>query len=74
MPPFTGEGANLAMLDGAELGTALAARPGDTEGALAAYERALFPRGAQYAAEAGAVLDLCFRPDAPHGLLAQLPG
>ncbi|MFB4193794.1 FAD-dependent oxidoreductase [Streptomyces carpaticus] len=73
MPPFTGEGANLAMLDGAELGTALAARPGDTEGALAAYERALFPRGAQYAAEAGAVLDLCFRHDAPHGLLAQLP-
>ncbi|MFD7510770.1 FAD-dependent oxidoreductase [Streptomyces sp. NPDC059853] len=74
MPPFTGEGANLAMLDGAELGMALAARPGDPEGALAAYERALFPRSSAYAAEAGAVLDLCFRHDAPHGLLAQLPG
>ncbi|MGW3296455.1 FAD-dependent oxidoreductase [Streptomyces xiamenensis] len=73
MPPVTGEGGNLAMLDGAELGTALAARPGDTEGALAAYEQALFPRAAAYAAEAGAVLDLCFGHDAPHGLLARLP-
>ncbi|WP_432052395.1 FAD-dependent oxidoreductase [Streptomyces xiamenensis] len=73
MPPFTGEGGNLAMLDGAELGTALAARPGDTEGALAAYERAMFPRAAAYAAEAEAVLDLCFGHDAPHGLLARLP-
>ncbi|MFK8906579.1 FAD-dependent oxidoreductase [Streptomyces sp. YS-3] len=44
-----GEGANLAMLDGAELATALAARPGDIETALAAYEHALFPRSAEAA-------------------------
>ena len=69
MSPFAGEGANLAMQDGAELAAALIAHPHDTEAALAAYESDLFPRAEQSAAESAANLDLCFAPDAPTGLL-----
>ncbi|BCJ39698.1 oxidoreductase [Actinoplanes ianthinogenes] len=71
MSPFAGEGANLAMLDGAELGQAIAAHPGDVEGALMAYEKALFPRSAEAAREAARNLDLCFDERAPQSLLDQ---
>ncbi|ALO91523.1 Oxidoreductase [Streptomyces hygroscopicus subsp. limoneus] len=64
-----GEGANLAMYDGAELGRALAAHPGDTEAALAEYEQAMFPRGAEAAAEGAQLHELLFGADTPHGLL-----
>ncbi|MEV6833263.1 FAD-dependent monooxygenase [Streptomyces sp. NPDC051133] len=69
MSPFAGEGANLALLDGAELGLALAAHPGDTEAALAAYEAALFPRAQASAAESVRGAALLFGADAPEGLV-----
>ncbi|MDC0769914.1 FAD-dependent oxidoreductase [Streptomyces sp. HD] len=49
-----GEGANLAMLDGAELGKSLAAHPDDIEAALTEYEQAMFPRSAEAATFGGA--------------------
>jgi 2-polyprenyl-6-methoxyphenol hydroxylase-like FAD-dependent oxidoreductase len=60
MSPFAGEGANLAMLDGAELALAIAAHPGDTEAALTAYEEGLFPRAAASAADSAAGLETMF--------------
>jgi 2-polyprenyl-6-methoxyphenol hydroxylase-like FAD-dependent oxidoreductase len=60
-----GEGANLAMFDGAELGKAIAANPGDIEAALLAYEKDLFPRSASVAAEGADGNLQLFGPDAP---------
>ncbi|MBB5066770.1 NAD(P)/FAD-dependent oxidoreductase [Granulicella mallensis] len=65
----SGEGANLAMFDGAELGQAIAANPGDIEAALLAYEKDLFPRSASEAAEAEKILHVCLGPNAPQSLL-----
>ncbi len=65
----SGEGANLAMFDGAELGQAIAAHPGDVEGALAAYEKDLFPRSASEAAESEKILRVCLGPGAPASLV-----
>jgi 2-polyprenyl-6-methoxyphenol hydroxylase-like FAD-dependent oxidoreductase len=65
----SGEGANLAMFDGAELGKAIAAHPGDVEAALIAYEKDLFPRSASEAAEAERVLNLCLGANAPQSLV-----
>jgi 2-polyprenyl-6-methoxyphenol hydroxylase-like FAD-dependent oxidoreductase len=65
----SGEGANLAMFDGAELGQAIAANPGDIEAALTAYEKDLFPRSASAAAEAEVILNICLGDNAPQSLL-----
>ncbi len=73
MPP-SGEGANLAMFDGAELGKAIAAHPDDIEAALTEYEQALFPRSQAEAAEAHRLLALLYDDRAPLGLIAFFTG
>jgi len=70
LTPPNGEGANLAMLDGAELGQAIAAHPDDVEDALADYEQAMFPRAAQAAAED--VYGIMLGDDAPHSWVAMM--
>ncbi|WP_405625834.1 FAD-dependent monooxygenase [Streptomyces sp. NBC_00016] len=69
MSPFAGEGANLAMLDGAELGQALAAHPGEREAALAAYEEKLFPRSEAAAAASAHSSVALFAEDAPQAVV-----
>jgi len=64
-----GEGANIAMLDGAELGEAIAARPGDIEAAFTAYEEVMFRRAHAEAVAAHETIDLIFGNGAPHGLV-----
>jgi len=70
LAPPDGEGANLAMLDAAELGKAIAAHPDNVEAALAEYETGMFARSTTAAVEAEKTFRLCFQDDdVPHGLL-----
>ncbi|MEU4746455.1 NAD(P)/FAD-dependent oxidoreductase, partial [Actinosynnema sp. NPDC023658] len=74
MTPFAGEGANLAMLDGAELGQAIADHPGDTGAALDSYEKALFPRSEASATASAESLALMFGPDPVARLVERFTG
>ncbi|MEO3928446.1 NAD(P)/FAD-dependent oxidoreductase [Micromonosporaceae bacterium B7E4] len=69
-----GEGANIAMLDGAELGEAIAAHPGDVEAAFAAYEEVMFARGEAEAVGAHETIDLILGDGAPNGLVNLING
>ncbi|MEU9116306.1 FAD-dependent monooxygenase [Streptomyces sp. NPDC048483] len=71
MTPFSGMGANLAMLDGCELALSLA-RHTESDEAVRAYEAAMLPRAAQAAEAAARGLDNAIAPDAPQGSLRHL--
>ena len=72
MSPFSGLGANLAMLDGAEIAVELATAINagtPVDDAIARYESVMQPRGAEAAEGAAKGIDIAIAADAPLGAL-----
>lgn len=69
MPPV-GEGANMALLDGALLGLALAAHPADFPAAVKEYEREMFERTSAAARMSADLQEILTSPDASRRMLA----
>ncbi|MGI5447801.1 FAD-dependent oxidoreductase [Streptomyces sp. CA-243310] len=73
MSPFSGMGANLAMLDGADLAQALVDHP-TVDQAVTAYEKILLPRSIEAAEGAAEGIDGAFAPDGAEQALAHMTG
>jgi 2-polyprenyl-6-methoxyphenol hydroxylase-like FAD-dependent oxidoreductase len=71
MSPFSGMGANLAMLDGAELAHTIAAHP-TLDAAVAAYEKVMLARSAEAAAGAAEGIASAFCPDSTQRAVAHM--
>ena len=69
-----GDGANLAMFDGAQLGQAIAAHIDDVEAALTSYEAIMFPRNEAAAIAAHRTINLIFGDGAPDGVVNLFKG
>ncbi|WP_018684294.1 FAD-dependent oxidoreductase [Actinokineospora enzanensis] len=69
MPPV-GEGANMALLDGALLALALAAHPDDHPAAIREYEQEMFERTSAAARMSARIQDMLTAPDAAQQVLA----
>jgi 2-polyprenyl-6-methoxyphenol hydroxylase-like FAD-dependent oxidoreductase len=67
MPPL-GVGANLAMLEGAELAEAIAADPGDLDEAVRAFEEQMWARAGRWAKITTAGLERLVSPDPAEAL------
>lgn len=67
MPP-SGEGANLALYDGAELAKAIAADPENLEVATLSYERSMFSRTEPVAEASNEMLKILLGEAAPQSL------
>ncbi|MER5641033.1 FAD-dependent monooxygenase [Kitasatospora sp. NPDC002227] len=73
MPPV-GQGANMALLDGALLGLALAGHPADLPAAVAAYEREMFDRTGEVARQCAKAQQVLAAPDAARRMAAFFQG
>jgi 2-polyprenyl-6-methoxyphenol hydroxylase-like FAD-dependent oxidoreductase len=73
MSPFAGEGANIALIDGADLAREIIDNA-DVETALAQYENTMFPRGAKSAASSQKGLDMMFVDGRPIKMIAFFKG
>ncbi|KJY47743.1 FAD-dependent oxidoreductase [Streptomyces sp. NRRL S-444] len=71
MSPFSGMGANLAMLDGADLARALIDNAA-VDDAVRAYEALLLPRSREAAEGAAEGIDSAFAPDSAAQVLAHM--
>lgn len=72
MTPFAGEGANMAMLDGANLAATIAdvVKNGkDLTSSVEVFEKDMTALATVYATESANNLDLCVAEDAPNGML-----
>ena len=69
MPPV-GQGANMALLDGAQLGRALAAHTNDIPAAVKEYELEMFERTGAAARMSAEMKELLMSPDAAQKMLA----
>lgn len=69
MPPV-GQGANMALLDGAVLGLALANQPDDSSAAVKEYEREMFERTSAAGRMSAHIQEILTSPDASRRMLA----
>jgi 2-polyprenyl-6-methoxyphenol hydroxylase-like FAD-dependent oxidoreductase len=65
----TGVGANLAMQDAADLARAVAAHPGDVDGAVAAFEPVMRERATRTGEQSKSLMDRIFAEDAAQSML-----
>jgi 2-polyprenyl-6-methoxyphenol hydroxylase-like FAD-dependent oxidoreductase len=73
MSPFSGTGANLAMLDGADLARALIDNA-TVDRPVTAYEKILLPRSTEAAEGAAEAIDEASGPDGAAQVLAHMTG
>ena len=70
----SGEGANLAMLDGAELAEGIAKNYNHFDEVIKEYESQMFPRSEAEQQESHELLDICLGQDSPERFVKQFKG